>query len=444
MRTFLATLTLLLVIPAAANAASTITPDGDALDFDAAAGIANDLTVTAVFNPNGDETITFSDPADVINVDAALTAECAGEGTNTVTCTDEYPIWFVDVGDLDDDVTANGTLGGEIFGDTGEDTIVGSDTNQTDEEHFGGDDNDALSGRGGSDELTGDDGNDSVSGGPGDDFLYEDIDEGNDSFDGGEGNDEYEMEVDFVEDEVTVNLTAGTAVATSVVGPVNETNTVANFEDVDLFSDEESPFTVTGTDRAGAIYTDTGNDVIAPLAGADFVLAGGGNDAIDVRDGFADIVRCDNGTDTVQADQHDVLSDCENVTIEQRRAAGADLVAPTCTVTKVKRSYSRAAFLKGFRPDVDCNEAATLEIALLATVKARNLTAKAGDLVLAERTTQAGTNVRVKPAKKLAKRLRRSFKARLVIEARDEFGNRSVLRKTVRVKPAKAKRKRKR
>jgi Ca2+-binding RTX toxin-like protein len=435
-KSLLASILVLLFAPSAAQAASTVFASAGEVDIFAAAGVENTLTITANVNPNGPETVVFSDPADVINADASAATECSGEGTNTVTCVEEYEIWFANVDDLADDVTANGTLGGEISGGSGGDTIIGSDNNLTDEEHFGDDGEDDMNGRGGSDELTGDEGNDTVRGGPGEDFLYEDYEDGNDLYDGGEGTDEYEIESDFANDVSVINLAAGTARHT---GPgVDETDSIPNMEDADVIA-PFGPATVTGTEGANVIRTGQGNDNIAPLGGADVVRAEGGNDTIDARDGFADNVRCGNGTDTVQADQHDQLSDCENVTIEQRRAAGADLVAPACTLARVKRSYSRKAFLKGFTPDVDCNEPATLEIALLATVKAKNLTARAGDLVLAERNTPAGANVRVRPSKKLAKRLRKTFRARLVVEARDEFGNRSVLRRTFKVKKAKRK-----
>ena len=84
---------------------------------------------------------------------------------------------------------------------------------------------------------------------------------------------------------------------------------------------------------------------------------------------------------------------------------------------------------------------------LVATVKGGVFTARVGDIVLAEASTAAGTNVRLKPGRRFAGQLskKRGIRARLVIEARDQFGNRSVVTKAIKVKrPPKKKRKRRR
>ena len=71
---------------------------------------------------------------------------------------------------------------------------------------------------------------------------------------------------------------------------------------------------------------------------------------------------------------------------------------------------------------------------------------RVGDLVLAERSLDAAsgaTSVRVKPARRFARRLRtKSFRARIEIKAIDQYGNRSSASKRVRVKKAARKRKR--
>jgi RTX calcium-binding nonapeptide repeat (4 copies) len=443
LRTLLpATILALLLVPGAANAASTLNKFAEELQFDAAAGVTNDLTVTGTLNLAGDETIVFADPADVINVGAGLVAECEGEGTNTVTCTSEYSRWFADLDDMGDQGTANGTFAGNFSGGDGADTLVGSDTNALNEEHFGDAGDDTIDGRGGADELTGEGDTDTVRGGPGDDFLYEEAGEGTgDTYDGGPGADEYEL-FTFEDTPQDLNANLGTDIASSTGALGTETDTIPNIEDIDYGGEPPGNAIVTGSEDTNNIATSDGNDVINPQGGADFVRTRGGDDNIDARDGSADIVRCGNGNDSVQADQLDVLTDCENVSVEARRPVAADLVAPDCTLRGVRRSYGRTAFFRGIRPDVDCNEGATLEMALVVNVKRGRLIARAGDLILAERTTQAGTNVRLRPARRFARQLskRRGFRARLVVEARDEFGNRRVITRTIKVKKAKRKR----
>ena len=67
-------------------------------------------------------------------------------------------------------------------------------------------------------------------------------------------------------------------------------------------------------------------------------------------------------------------------------------------------------------------------------------------MVLTEKsaTVTAGTagTVKVRPAKKFRKRFRKKgFRVRVNVEARDQYGNRSIVRKTVKVKKVKAKKK---
>ena len=178
-----------------------------------------------------------------------------------------------------------------------------------------------------------------------------------------------------------------------------------------------------------------------PLGGADQLELWIGNDSADTRDGFQDSVRCGDGADAVAADQFDhPVRTASRSRIEERRAAGADIAAPDCTVSRVKRRYGRNAFFRGFRIGVACNEAATLLIRVITNLK-KGLFSRAGDVVLAEKTVQltgASTSTRVKP--KFKKRLRnKGFRARVVVEARDQYGNRSTERKNVRVRKARKK-----
>ena len=67
----------LMLVPAAAEAAGTVTVAGTAVDFQAAAGVANDVLVIATPGAS-----PYTASADVIN--EAVT-DCEGNGTNTVT-----------------------------------------------------------------------------------------------------------------------------------------------------------------------------------------------------------------------------------------------------------------------------------------------------------------------------------------------------------------------
>ena len=232
-----------------------------------------------------------------------------------------------------------------------------------------------------------------------------------------------------------------------------------------------------GNDSPNLIQTAHGNDVINPGNGADVVFTdpGGGpqvlgngpeptsgNDIVDVADGFGDQVQCGPGADTVQADQFDVdpnqdgntvdtliHPDCEAVSVVERRAGGADVIAPICTLAAVKSRYSRKAFLRGFNVRITCSEGATLVVQLLTKWTRKLFPSRAGDVVLTEKsaTVTAGTagTVKVRPAKKFRKRFRKKgFRVRVDVEARDQYGNRSIVRKTVKVKKVKAKKKRRR
>jgi hypothetical protein len=421
----LAALILLAVAPAAAQAAGTLGLDGDQeLEFEAATGVENVVTLSGNQAPEGGSTTAvITDTADTIDVDPELAGACEGDGTNTVTCTGEYTDWDVGLDDLDDELTGTGTM-----------TIIG----------FAGSGADSLVGGDGDDELEGGPGTDGVDGRGGSDGIYDDTDEGNDSYQGGDGIDWIEYSTDPDPGEVfNIDLSAGTAARAGA-----ETDALAGIEDVDIDGDPSANDTVTGSVGSNEIDTDEGNDTVNPLGGSDILFLGVGDDTADTRDGANDRVHCDDGTDTVQADQFDELIDCENVTVTNVRPEGADLDDPDCTVRRVKRTYGRNAFFKGFRPDVDCNEAATLDIALVATFKRGKLiTSRVGDIVLAQkRVAPGGTVGRVKAAKRFARQLRRNraFRARLVVEATDQYGNTSTETKRIKVKKAKRKRARKR
>ena len=156
---------------------------------------------------------------------------------------------------------------------------------------------------------------------------------------------------------------------------------------------------------------------------------------------------CGGGTDTVNADQFDELaSDCETVTRLELRAGGADVIAPDCTLGSVKSRYSRRAFLRGFNVRITCSEGATLVVQLLTKWTRKLFPSRSGDVVLAEKsatvTTGTAGTVKVRPAKGSA-----SGSAEGLPRSSERGGARPVRQplsgaKTVRIKKAKAKKKR--
>jgi hypothetical protein len=433
---------LLLLAPAWAQAAGDLELDGGDLEFEADSGVNNVVSVTGneAAVGGGDVTVTITDTGDVIDVDAATEPDCSGDLTNTVTCTADIEQWELDLGDGNDTFTATGTLFHDVFGGAGDDLLTGSDTAEDD---FEGDlGADTLRGGGGPDSLYGGADNDNIDGGAGQDDFFDASGDGSDSYQGGEGIDFFEYFSDFDPGETqNVDLIAGTATRSG--SP--EVDTVLGVEDVLASAEEESGTdVVVGTDGSNDIDVEEGNDNVNPRGGGDTVSLDAGDDTADLRDGANDRVTCGEGVDTVLADQFDELVDCENVTVEQLRPANADLLAPACTVTKVRRVYGRKAFFRGFRPDVDCSEPVTLDITLVANVRrGRLVTSRVGDIVLAQKRVLPGATVpRVKAARRFARQLRkrRGFRARLVVRATDEYGNRATKTKRIKVKKAKRKR----
>jgi RTX calcium-binding nonapeptide repeat (4 copies) len=484
---------ILLAAPQGAAAAGTVTiPISFRADFVAGAGEVNKLTITS--NPG---VVIFRDDEPGATINEALMA-CEGNGTNEVTCTlPTLTVFIASLGDMDDTGTAEGPMGGTINGGDGVDVLTGSDVNERFEalsgeggpdilnsrntvQPFGvageggpgslaagdlvsgGEENDVIttgngfdsaSGGNGVDVIRTGEGDDSASGGdgdgdlvdlgPGNDRVTKNGDDGSgDVLEGGPGVDllAYQASVPgpvgpgTVFQSFTIDLLAGTA---SQTGTVPEVDTATGFEDVETTVGADA---VTGTAGANSIHTGSANDQVNPGDGADQVNLVDGGDSAATSDGYFDRVACGTGTDTVQADQLDELFDCESVTITQVRPAGADFTAPRCRLSGVRKRYRRKALLSGVRVRASCDEPAALAFRLVGTLKRRRgglVIAKPGDVVLAERTLRLGTGTRrarLNPPKRLRAALRRVARARLIVEARDEVGNRATLTRKLRVR----------
>jgi Ca2+-binding RTX toxin-like protein len=448
--TLLLTVSILLVVPGVAGAA-TLSLDNsfdDEIDYVGDPAESSNLVVTAFGSTNDDasdqDSATFTDlGGDLIQVDVDDQDRCTGDGTSTVVCEGE-DLFSIELylGDETDVSESRGNFQIDPDGEEGNDILTGSDRTLTggDRETVdGGDGDDLIALRGGDDNGEGGSGTDTIDGGAGNDVFEDAAGEGNDTYTGGDGLDEVGYsDVNGPPDAFAVDLAAGRGGRTNYTP---ESDVLTSVEDAFTGSGAD---TLSGTAGSNVVGTGDGNDAINALGGADSVFAGDGDDTIEARDGANDRIDCGDGVDTVQADQFDELTDCENAPVTVVRAANADLAAPVCTVRKVKRTYSRRAFFRGFRPDVDCNEAATVDMQVVANVKRGSFVARVGDLVLASRRTTAGTNVRLKPGKRFTRQLAkgRRIRARLIVEARDQFGNRSVKTKAIKVKKAPRKRRR--
>ncbi|MDA7425634.1 Hint domain-containing protein [Thalassococcus lentus] len=158
--------------------------DNDVFDLNGSAD--NDTII-------GGETVTTGTDQDLIeaggetlDTTVTYTGDEAGTFTNTDTTVTFSEIEAINLGSGADSVDGTSdTVGINVFGAAGDDTMTGGTGNDT---LLGGDDNDSIVGGDGADQLDGDAGDDTVEGGTGDDTLVGDL--GNDSLDGGAGADE--------------------------------------------------------------------------------------------------------------------------------------------------------------------------------------------------------------------------------------------------------------
>jgi Ca2+-binding RTX toxin-like protein len=165
-----------------------------------------------------------------------------------------------------------------------------------------------------------------------------------------------------------------------------------------------------------------GNDTITGGPGKDIInadregrcnelhcdLPGGalGDDTIDVRDGEADSVTCGIGTDKVVADAIDTIAaDCEQVDKGGSSNNGGGGLKVRATKTSLKQLAK-----KGLAISVACPAACKLTARLtVSKAAARKLKLRGRTLATARKSLKAaGTaKLRVKPSRKLAKRIRR-------------------------------------
>lgn len=467
---------VLALAPAAAEAASTVMVSNftsyKSVYFQAAANVANRVTVSTASS-----NITITDPADTITENEA---ECTGNGTNTVSCTDPLfgtaplgliaNIFYLDAAAdtaQNDTFTASGPLGARVSGFAGDDVLTGSPADSG-ELFDGGDGNDAIDTRGsdgtlsnfaqgdaGDDQLTGGPSRDFLNGGPGKDTLLAGA--GDDGLDGGGGDGDL-VDGEAGEDSVfgttgdgagdvqrggpgidTLSYFSATPVAFSL-DLTSNTSGLRSGSEIDSSTGFEDAATgrggdqVLGTAEPNNITTSEGNDTVDGRAGADFITTSDGDDTVSARDGSADRIRCGNGTDSATADQLDETFDCETVARAQVTPVKTDQRAPTCRVRRLESRYRRRAFLRGLRARIDCNE----RFAAKVTLTGRGVS-RAGGVVLVERSLKLGGDrtVRLRPSARVRRalaRLRRGFRVTVRVEARDAARNRKVATRRISVR----------
>jgi hypothetical protein len=359
-----AALALVLACGAAPAGAATVRVSGDTLEFRAAPGEVNLLSIS---RPAAQIVLRhrpgFSPPPI-----SAAGGGCTSSGTEAQCPAAGVTKLDIDLGDGDDqlDSALSVSLSGYsiLKGGAGNDVMYGTGG---DDDLYGGPGNDRLDGNDGADFIHGGDGSDwavydtsgpgspvtasldglandgaggslddnvdpdkdveNLAGGEGDDLLtgddsYNMLDgggsgndhlrgrgdsdvldggSGDDVLDGGEGTDGADYSHRAA--PVTVDLEAGTA------GEAGERDTLI---DVNAVGGGSGNDTLRGSNAYNAIAGGRGDDTIDGRGGGDELSGGDGADAIAARDGELDAVDCGAGFDSTVADANDLLYGCES------------------------------------------------------------------------------------------------------------------------------------
>jgi hypothetical protein len=340
---------------------------------------------------------------------------------------------------------------------------------------FGGPADDDIEGEGGNDDVQGQAGNDVVRGGAGNDTMSGDgfADPGSDVVDGGDG-------VDTIEEYTQPSTDFNPPVSLTFDGVANdgrpgENDNVTAIESIVshangtfVGSDAPEKFTVwaniangpstiignggddqlTGMDYDDTLDGGTGNDRVEGGIGHDTITGGPGkdalfgegdgnycgiyeckipfgNDTIDARDGEADQVDCGVGTDTAIVDALDTVANCEKVDVGG--AGGGATGKDGMTVAgKAKR---KALLAKGLKLQVPC--AGACKVSAKLTLGGRPVGKGARTLIAAG---TAKVTVKLSRAGKRRLRALRTASLRLTVTVTDAGGAARKLTRTVTVK----------
>jgi Ca2+-binding RTX toxin-like protein len=314
-----------LLATAPAAHAATARKSGDTITYTAAAGEANQLTITQA----GGDVVLDESSASITITDGggcpitAGNARCPQAGVTKIV---------VNLDDRDDrlfpfdvtvlsPVTATGGSGNDtLFGTQQPDTIDGGDGSDSLHSLSG---DDTLTGGAGNDQFDGGDGKDTISGGPGADSFEgnqgPDVlngEAGNDNFfdgdgddivDGGDGDDSVSYGsgadtysggpgYDYVQYDGAPGDVSLTQDGVANDGTAGEGDNIgADFEGINAGPGND---TVVAGPQANSIYGADGNDNISGGGGADQINGAGGNDIVN-GDAGGDYIGGDNGDDIV-------------------------------------------------------------------------------------------------------------------------------------------------
>jgi Ca2+-binding RTX toxin-like protein len=310
---FLALVTALVL--AAGASAATLTDSGGVLTFTAAAGAKDTTSIQTMGSA-----IRFSGTGEAISasgctvVTAPSVFDCSGV-TRVV----------VDLGDQDDSFTSDVASGISLTvqGGDGNDFLQGDDS--FGDTIDGGNGNDVVLGLGGADVVSGGAGDDDVEGGGGNDVL--DGGAGDDDLEGGAGADDLHggsgidsaFPAGVADPAPDVRGTLDDVADDGGPGEADDIHSdVENLEGGSFAATAGAPgdgaVTLVGSAASNSLTVSSGRGNIDGGAGNDVLGGGPLDDTITSRDGYADVVTCGDGADTVIADTFDTVSDsCENV-----------------------------------------------------------------------------------------------------------------------------------
>lgn len=314
--------TALVLAAAPALAAVTVSTDGVdtvTITSNAAGDLMAMSCVAGEANVNGSSALPALPCTDVafVYVDANGGADTVNLGGVTLLAFRGLLQTSIDVADSSVDSVIGSEARDVVHADILDDvsTGAGDDWVQGAGSASGGDGNDTFR------QISG-----SVQGGPGDDLI---VAPGAGPLDGGTGFDTLVVDYSVFTAQQTVGLVItdtninGSITTASIEaydvtasdGPGADSIDSRNYSGRVTFHGRAGNDTFLGGPGADFADLGAGNDVFDPGPGSDLVLAGDGDDTISVRDGFADLVHCGPGNDTVIADRVDVLSGCESVVL---------------------------------------------------------------------------------------------------------------------------------
>ena len=329
----------LLSAPPALAASAIVDHGQDRLEYTAATGERNSLTLTG---SSGTYTIEDS----ISNISAG--SGCTQLAAKRVRCSSsQIDSVQLDLRDQDDVLVNSAAIDVEVTAGDGGDKVTGGSSG---DKLYGGAGDDVLDGGFGSDLLDGNDGRDSVTYASRTAPLNVNLG----TFWGGDGQ---SGEWDFISSSVE-----------DVVGGSGD----------DSITGTSAPNTFVGGAGNDTLDGREGNDVLEGGAGTDRLDAGSGDDTLLSRDSGPDTVDCGAGTDGIDVDAADtVAADCER---PASGPGGTTVLPGAATLDRVPSSVrlTRTGYL---RIKVTCPVTAvngcsgTITVALLARAKGVSLSA---------------------------------------------------------------------